>query len=107
MKPIITNREIMLFAGTSFSGKEFCPKGSYIKPELNPQIAELERACWAGMLFEMIPELSTEFTDSKAFIWDIHSTNHFVLINQGELPQQVEQAFSLDPYCFFDNIKGN
>lgn len=107
MKPIIANQEIMLFAGTSFSKREFCPLGSYKKPELNPQIAELEQACWAGMLFEMLPELSTLFAGSKAVIWDIHSTNHFVLINQGTQPNSVKTTFSIDPHFFLDDVRSN
>jgi hypothetical protein len=107
MKPIAANQEIMLFSDTSFSQNDFCPLESYQKQELNPRIVELEWACRAGRLFEMLPELSTPFVGSKAFIWDIHSTNHFVLINQGTHPQQVDNVFSLDPYCFFDDVRAN
>lgn len=107
MKPIIANQEIMLFAGTSFSKREFCHLVKTKRPEINSSIAELEQACWAGILFEMLPELSSLFAGSKAFIWDIHATNHFVLINQGTRPQQVENAFSVDPHFFLAAARFN
>jgi hypothetical protein len=100
MKSITTNQEVLLFAGTNFSNREFCHLESFKRPDQKPQIAELERACWAGMLFELLPELASPFEGSKAFIWDIHSANHFVLITQGTQPYQIENAFSVDPHFF-------
>lgn len=107
MKPIIANQEIMLFAGTSFSKMEFSPLDNTKGPELHTQSEELERACWAGMLFEMLPELPSPFEGSKAFIWSIYSASQFVLINQGTQPSIIENQFSVDPYCFLDDIKLN
>ena len=107
MKPIIANQEIMLFAGTSFSKMEFSVLDNSKGPELNTQSEELERACWAGMLFEMLPELPSPFEGSKAFIWNIYSANQFVLINQGTQPSTIENQLSVDPYCFLDDKKLN
>jgi hypothetical protein len=105
MKPTNANQEIMLLAGTRFFTREFNPTGRYKKPNINSQADELEQACWAGLLLEMLPELSTFFSTSRAFIWDIHSTEHFVLINQGTEPRQVETAFSIDPHCFVNDSR--
>ena len=107
MKPITTNQEIILFTGTSFVNRAVCPIGNYKKQRPNPQITELEKACWAGMLFELLPELAISLSGARPFIWNIHSTNHFVLINQGAEPSTVEDAFSVDPYHFLDKIRHN
>ncbi len=104
MKPIIANQEIMLFAGTSFSKKEFHPLENN-KSKLNTQSEELESACWAGMLFEMLPELALPYEGSKTFIWSIYAANQFVLIHQGTQPSIIENHFSIDPYCFLDHIE--
>jgi len=107
MNPITANQEIMLFAGTSFSTREFSPLDNNKRPELNTQSEELERACWAGMLIEILPELPSPFEGSKAFIWNIYSANQFVLIIQGTQPSTIENPFSIDPYCFLFDAKLN
>ena len=107
MKPSIANQEIMLHAGSRFFKREFCPTGKNKKPGPGSQPEELEGACWAGMLFELLPELSTSFPGSRPFIWDVHSIGHFVLINQGTEPRQVDSAFSIDPYCFVNDTRRN
>jgi hypothetical protein len=101
MKPITTNQEILLFADTSFSKQEFCNKDSFNKPTNLSRIEELERACWAGMLFEMLPELvAYSFPRCKMFIWNIQSAEHSLLISQGTDPHPVEATFSIDPHFF-------
>lgn len=107
MKPITTNQEIMLIIGTRFLGREVCPVGKDRKPDRNSQIPELERACWAGLIFDLLPELSSPPAGSKTFTWNVHSTTHFVMINLGTEPLSVEDAFSLDPYYFIDKTRLN
>ena len=107
MKPTTTNQEIILFTGTSFSNRELCHLDSTTKrPKISSGGEELERACWAGMLFEMLPELTRGlFTHSKVHIWDIHSSKHCLLISQGTRPHPVDNAFSLNPHFFLDVIR--
>ena len=102
MKPIIINQEILLFSNTSFSKQEFCYKDSFNKQANLSRIEELERACWAGMLFEMLPELTAySFSRCKMIIWNIRSAEHSLLISQGTDQHPVEATFSIDPH-FFD-----
>jgi len=107
MNPNTANQEIMLFAGTSFSKREFQPLDNNKRPEQSAQSEELERACWAGMLFEMLPELSSPFEGSKTFIWSIYSANQFLLINQGTHPSTIENHLSIDPYSFLGDVMFN
>jgi hypothetical protein len=109
MKPTTTNQEIILSTGTRFSNRELCHLDSKHKiPKFNSPGEELEMACWAGMLFEMLPELTKGlFTGSKVHIWDIHSSKHCLLINQGTGPHPVENAFSLNPHSFLNVIRLN
>ena len=102
MKPITTNQEILLFTGTSFSSRKFSKTGKHNnRLDTGSSRDELERACWAGLLFEMLPELTTHhFTSCKMYIWNIHSAAHFLLIRQGTDPNPVEDFFSIDPQLF-------
>ena len=108
MKPENIHHEILLFTDNSFSQREFCSrdeKGSGRK--LSP-VEELERACWAGMLFEMLPELTAySLPGSKMFIWNIRSAERFLLINQGTDPHPVEAFFSIDPQLFYTGANFN
>ena len=109
MKQITINQEILLFAGTSFSRQEFCSKNTSSNGAANYSlIEELERACWAGMLCELLPELTTNpFSDCKMFIWNVLTAKHFLLVNQGTYPQPVESKTSVDPHLFLLSVHLN
>ncbi len=109
MKTEINNQEIMLLIDSRFCSREFCSRDDKLQGlNLNLHREQLENACWAGMLFEMLPELiESQRTGVKTFIWDIHSAGHFLLVNQGCSSQPVEKPFSLDPYLFLDDIRCN
>jgi hypothetical protein len=107
MKPTTTNQEIILVTGTRFLSREACLIRRGKKVEANPQINELERACWAGLIFELLPELSSPSQGTKAFTWNVYSAGHFVLVNLGTEPSGVEAAFSVDPYHFVDETRLN
>jgi len=109
MKPTITNQEILLSTSASFSKREWCRLDAQQKrPEASSPIEELERACWAGMLFEMLPELTAySFSGCKMFIWHILTAAHFLLVNQGSYPQPVENETSVDPHLFVSSLHFN
>ena len=99
MKPIITNQEILLSTSASFSKREWCRLDAQPRrSEISSAAEELERACWAGILFEMLPELmASSSPDNKMSIWNIRSASHFLLISQGTDPCPPEYTFSIDP----------
>lgn len=65
MKPTTTNQEILLITST-FSSREFSTRGRYNnRPSIPSSTGELERAFWAELLFELLPELGPDtFTSS-------------------------------------------
>lgn len=108
MKHTTINQEILLFSGSSFSRQEFCSKNDTANRPVNYSfIEELERACWAGFLYEVLPELYPPFSGSKMFVWNILTTNHFLLVNQGTYPQPVETETSVDPHLFLLSVHLN
>jgi hypothetical protein len=108
MKPIIINQEILVFGGTHFSRQEFCSeKASGSGPTTYSSIEELERACWAGILCEILPELTKPASGCKLFIWNVFTAEHFLLINQGTYPRPVESETSVDPHLFILSVHLN
>jgi len=103
MKPLTTNQEILLFKGTSFSKLEFASQDKYNKrPGAHAPVEDLEKACWEGRLFEILPELSIDPIDGyKMYIWNIHVTKRSLLIQQGTDPSLDDTAFSIDPLGIF------
>ena len=109
MKPSMISQEVLLFTGTSFSKKEFCGLDPFNNRSGSHSLVEaLENACWTGMLYEMLPELSTcTLCDMKIFIWNILSAKHFILICQGTHPQPVTNETSVDPHLFLLSFHPN
>lgn len=109
MKSNNTNQEILLFTGTSFSSRQFSIKDADDKEgtESTP-IENLEKACWAGMLCEVLPELvGCPSADNKIFIWHILSAEHFLRISMGPYPALIENDSSVDPYFFLPAVCHN
>ena len=106
MKPTITNQEILLFAGTSFSSRQFTIKDPDGKDATGYSPMEnLEKACWAGMLSEILPELvGCPSPDNKTYIWHILSAEHFLRISMGPYPALIENETSVDPYFFLPAV---
>ena len=109
MKHETTTHEILLFTGTSFSRREFCSRndekdnGRKFSP-----IEELEKACWDGMLYEMLPEILGSFSNKcESFIWHIVSGVHFLRINIGPQLDETESETSIDPYLFLESTNRN
>ena len=109
MKTKNTNQEILLFTGTSFSSRQFLIKDAGgNEGSGNSSIESLEKACWAGMLFEVLPELiGCPSADNKTFIWHILSAEHFLRISMGPYPALIENEASIDPYFFLPGVCRN
>ena len=109
MKTKNINQEILLFPGTSFASRQFLIKDFDGKEgtETTP-MENLEKACWAGMLYELLPELvGCPSPDNKIFIWHILSAEHFLRISMGPFPALIENEESIDPYFFLPGVCRN
>lgn len=98
MKPQTTHHEIMLFTGTRFASREFCSREEN-NSRTNSASEELEKACWAGMLSEMLPEIvGSSIEKTESFIWNIVSGKNYLYITMGPHPQVPDSETSIDPY---------
>jgi hypothetical protein len=102
MEPQVINQEILLFTGSSFCSRKFCKRND--DGECNTDhspIEELEKACWNGMLNDMLPELvGNSMQRGNSYIWNTASGVNFLCINLGRGSTTVGKQTSIDPYFF-------
>ena len=98
MKPTSTQQEILLLIGSNFSSRNSCENDDSNQNNLTKG-QQLEEACWNGLIHEMLPEIC-ELSGNKLFLWQTRETNSFIEIELGDLPQEKEKHFSIDPYSF-------
>ena|SRR5690349_10966484 len=102
MEPQVINHEILLFTGSSFCSRKLCKRtGDDESPHDLSSMEELEKACWNGMLLEMLPELVGKSMQRRNnYIWRTASGVNFLCINMGCSPVAAEKQASIDPYFF-------
>ena len=100
MEPQTTQQEILLITGTSFSSRQCYQKEDPGNPDHLTEIEQLEEACWNGQLQEMLPEICEQSANKKIYLWQIKEAYSFIEIELGELPEEKEKYFSIDPYTF-------
>jgi hypothetical protein len=97
-------QQIILFTGTHFSSRQ-CFQGKNREGNFS-EADELQDACWNGLLKEMLPEICE--TDNKdLFLWQIKENKTSVDIEIGELPAEVDEFSSIDPYAFMETFSLN
>jgi hypothetical protein len=102
-----TQQEILLNTNTVFAHQQWIDKDSLGSENLN-HIEQLEKACWEGLVKELIPELDiTLHTQSKLWLWHVHETQSFLALDFYEFPGPKENAASIVPYLFMGEFKLN
>jgi hypothetical protein len=100
-------QEILLITDTDFAHRQWADKDVTDSENLNP-IEKLEKACWDGLVKELIPELDiTLDTQKKLWLWQVHETQSFLALNFYEFPGPLENEASIDPYLFMGELKRN
>ena len=101
MDPQVINQEILLFTGSSFCNRKFCKRNNDGESNCESPMEELEKACWDGMLYEMLPELvRNSVRPGNTYIWNTASGVNFLCINLGSSSTTVGKQTSIDPYFF-------
>ena len=101
MEPQIINQEILLFTGSSFCSRKFCKRNDDEGNSDHSPMEELEKACWDGMLYEMLPELAGNSTQTgKSYIWNTASGVNFLCVTLGTCQITTGNQASIDPYFF-------
>ena len=101
MKTTSTQQEILLMTGTSFSLRQYAAKDDDGNQNNLTEKERLEEACWNGLLNEMLPEIYEQPEgDKKLYLWKITEASSFIELEFGEIPEEKEKEFSIDPYSF-------
>lgn len=94
-------QEILLMTGTSFSSRQWSKKDDEGKQKILSEREQLEEACWNGMLQYMLPEICEQTEgNKKLYLWQIKEAASFIELDLGEIPEEKEKYFSIDPYLF-------
>jgi hypothetical protein len=101
MKASSTQMEILILTGTSFSASQLSDKNeAAAKPNLSEK-EKLTEACWNGLLAHMLPELCNQIPEGKTiYLWDIKEADTFIELELGELQEDKDRYFSINPYVF-------
>lgn len=98
MEPQVINQEILLFTGSRFCNRQFCRRNDDGNSDYS-EMEELEKACWDGMLYEMLPELvDTPGSRRETYIWNTTSGVNFLCVNLGTCPMSDGKQTSINPY---------
>jgi len=100
MKIVTAQQEILLMTGTSFSSRNWCEKDLSDKNDVRPE-EMLKEACWNGLLPDMLPEICNPLQgNKKLFLWSITDGDAFIDVLMGEVQEETENFYSINPYCF-------
>jgi hypothetical protein len=107
MEQNATQQEVLLNTDTQFAHRQWADKDAKGSANLTA-IEKLEKACWDGLLKELIPELDIVLdSDKKLWLWQIHETRSFLALDFYEYPGPKEKEASIDPYLFIDELRIN
>jgi hypothetical protein len=107
MKTNATQQEILLTTDSSFAHREWAEKDETGSRHLSYR-EEFEKACWNGIIKEMLPEIDAEVTTGKKlWLWQIRETKSFLELELSDYPSPKEKYFSIDPYCFLQTRSAN
>ncbi|MEO6868153.1 MAG: hypothetical protein ABI168_00825 [Ginsengibacter sp.] len=94
-------QEILLVKGTSFSSRQCLQKIEGDHNELQSEVEQLQEACWNGQLPQILPEICDASTlDNTLFLWEIKENESSLELILGQLPEQMQREYSIDPYAF-------
>jgi len=100
MEPQVANPEVLLFTATGFYSRQFYKRTSEGDSEYSVT-EKIEKACWGGTLYEMLPELIGEFgSHTKSDIWNTTSGLNFLSINMDPCSVTAGKQTSINPYFF-------
>lgn len=96
-----TQQEVLLLTGTSFSARLGVEAEETNERKNLDENAQLEQACWNGMLPTMLPEIcANTISEKPVYIWKIREASSFLEVEIGDAPRDIDAYFSLDPYAY-------
>ena len=105
MKPQTINQEILLFTDTSFAKRELREREDTNRNDAKNSVADkLEKACWSGLLFEMLPGIFNKNGQKNMYVWKVDQAEQFIHVALGNTSGFIAYETSIDPYFFLPLI---
>jgi|SRR4029079_261553 len=102
-----TQQEILLPIKSSFANRQWAETDSKDSNQLSSK-EKLEKACWDGLVKEIIPELDiTLQTEKKLWLWKVNETQSFLALEYYEFPGPGSTEGSINPYIFLSALLNN
>ncbi|MEO5684617.1 MAG: hypothetical protein ABIQ88_18390 [Chitinophagaceae bacterium] len=101
MKANSTQLEILILTGTSFAANQFSDKNEANNKPGRTEKDILTEACWNGLLPSLLPEICEQIpAGKKIYLWEIKEADAFIELEMGELQEDKDKYFSINPYAF-------
>ncbi len=101
METINTQQEIVLVTGSRFAATQYHEKDFVDNAKNLSEKELLQQACWNGLVQEKLPEIFTPISDPQSiYLWQLREGNHFLTLEMGQFPKEVDSYHSIDPYTF-------
>jgi hypothetical protein len=101
MKSITPQQEVLVLTCTKFTAKAY-QKKDIAETEKNQSEKEcLKNDCRNGMLNDRLPEaFAMADPNAEMYIFQMREEQHFLLLEMGETPPEIDSFYSIDPYHF-------
>jgi hypothetical protein len=103
METNILQQEIVLYTGTSFSQRQIFTGNNKNDSKDLTESERLEKACWDGMLDEMLPEI---VANKKLHIWQIWDTEFSLQVEFSKYPAS-QKGSSINTHYFLRTMNNN
>ena len=99
MKKYSTNQEILLVPGTKLLQRDWCEKENGTANKQLSHKEQLLTICWNGMLPTVFPEIcETGNADKPLTLWEVNETSHMLDLRFGEINENMNDEWSINPY---------
>jgi len=101
MKHINLSQEILLNSNSSFFNRDYCEQNTKPSAKKLSKKEQVVDMCWNGLLPELLPEITdTGRNERPLVIWEINETQHMLDLRMGELDENLNDEFSINPYVY-------
>jgi hypothetical protein len=108
MKHINLNQEILLNSNSSFFKRDYCEQNTKPQQKKLSQKEQVVNMCWNGLLKELLPEIcDTDRNEKPLILWEINETQQMLDLRLGELDQNLNDEFSINPYVYLTLLEYN
>ena len=99
MKKYSTNQEILLVPGTKLLQRDWCEKENEKAGKQLSHKEQLLNLCWNGMLPTVFPEIcETGHAEKPLTLWEINETSCLLDLRFGEINENMNDEWSINPY---------